>query len=69
MSKKDNSNPSVEDVLQGDTEESTAGSSDFFDNLEAQVNGAISEDMPQPETEQATQETDPGDTGNEVQTD
>tara|TARA_R100000234_G_scaffold109401_2_gene81245 strand:+ start:469 stop:1356 length:888 start_codon:yes stop_codon:yes gene_type:complete len=69
MSKKDNSNPNVEDVLQGDTEESTAGSSDFFDNLEAQVNGAISDDIPQPETEQVTQEADPGDTGNEVQTD
>ena len=69
MSKNNNSNLSVEEALQGDDQNQSDSSSDFFDNLEAQVNGAISDDMPQPETEQATQETDPGDTGNEVQTD
>ena len=72
MSKEKDSNPDVEQVLQGEVTDDTEGSSDFFDNLEQQVNGAISDDsdnIPQPETEQVTQQTDPGDTGNEVQTD
>tara|TARA_A100001515_G_scaffold108122_1_gene88998 strand:+ start:885 stop:1772 length:888 start_codon:yes stop_codon:yes gene_type:complete len=69
MSKNNNSNPSIEEVLQGDDQNQADGSNDFFGSLEAQVNGAISDDIPQPETEQATQATDPEGTGNEVQTD
>ena len=70
MSKENDSNPDVEEVLEGDDTNETEGSSDFFDNLESQVNGAISDDnIPQPETEQVTQQADPVGTGNEVQTD
>ena len=71
MSKEKDSNPDVEEVLRGEVaSDGTEGSSDFFDNLESQVNGAISDDnIPQPETEQVTQQADPEDTGNEVQTD
>ena len=70
MSKEKDSNPDVEQVLQGEVADDAEGSSDFFDSLEQQVNGAVSDDnIPQPETEQVTQQTDPGDTGNEVQTD
>ena len=70
MSTEKDSNPDIESVLEGETTDDTAGSTDFFDSLEAQVNGAINDDnIPQPETEQVTQQADPGDTGNEVQTD
>ena len=70
MSKENDSNPDVEEVLEGDNTNETEGSNDFFDNLESQVNGAISDDnIPQPETEQVTQQADPVGTGNEVQTD
>ena len=70
MSKEKDSNPDVEQVLQGEVADDAEGSSDFFDNLESQVNGAISDDnIPQPETEQVTQQADPVGTGNEVQTD
>jgi hypothetical protein len=65
MNLENNSNPGIEDVLQGDTEDT--GSDGFFDSLEEQVNGHISDDEPtQPETEQATQQyADSVDTGNE----
>ena len=70
MSTEKDSNPDVEQVLEGDNTEETEGSVDFFDNLEAQVNGAINDDnVPQPETEQVTQQAVPEDTGNEEQTD
>ena len=70
MSKENDSNPDVEEVLEGDDTNETEGSSDFFDSLEQQVNGAVSDDnIPQPETEQVTQQADPVGTGNEVQTD
>ena len=70
MSTEKDSNPGVEEVLQGEVADDTEGSTDFFDSLEQQVNGAINDDnIPQPETEQVTQQADPGDTGNEVQTD
>ena len=38
MSKNNNSNPSVETVLQGDDQNQADGSNDFFGSLEAQVN-------------------------------
>ena len=66
MNTEKNSNPDIEDVLQGDTEE-TEGSDAFFDSLEQQVNGQIhdgDEEPTQPATEQVTQST-PADTGNE----
>ena len=66
MNTEKNSNPDIEDVLQGDTEE-TEGSDAFFDSLEQQVNGQIhdgDEEPTQPDTEQVTQMT-PADTGNE----
>ena len=70
MSTEKDSNPGVEEVLRGEVADDTEGSSDFFDSLEQQVNGAVNDDnIPQPETEQVTQQTDPVDTGNEVQTD
>ena len=70
MSTEKDSNPGVEEVLRGEVTDDTEGSSDFFDSLEQQLNGAVNDDnIPQPETEQATQQADPGDTGNEVQTD
>ena len=70
MSTEKDSNPNVEEVLRGEVADDAEGSTDFFDSLEQQVNGAISdENIPQPETEQVTQQADPGDTGNEVQTD
>jgi hypothetical protein len=70
MSTEKDSNPDVEEVLRGEVADDAEGSTDFFDSLEQQVNGAISdENIPQPETEQVTQQADPEDTGNEVQTD
>ena len=70
MSTEKDSNPDIESVLQGEVADDTEGSSDFFDSLEQQVNGAVNDDnIPQPETEQVTQQADPEDTGNEVQTD
>jgi len=70
MSTEKDSNPDIETALEGDEAGTMEGSTDFFDSLEAQVNGAINDDnIPQPETEQVTQQADPGDTGNEVQTD
>ena len=67
MDKENHSNPDIETVLEGDTEE-TSGSDSFFDSLDQQVNGQIlDEDLStQPETEQATQQqADSADTGNE----
>ena len=67
MGIENNSNPDIETVLEGDTEE-TSGSDSFFDSLDQQVNGQIlDEDLStQPETEQATQQqADSADTGNE----
>ena len=70
MSTEKDSNPDVEEVLRGEVADDAEGSSDFFDSLEQQVNGAVNDDnIPQPETEQVTQQADPVDTGNEVQTD
>ena len=66
MNTEKNSTPDIEDVLQGDTEE-TEGSDAFFDSLAQQVNGQIhdgDEEPTQPATEQVTQST-PADTGNE----
>ena len=65
MNTEKNSNPDIEDVLQGDTEDT--GSDAFFDSLEQQVNGQIhdgDEEPTQPATEQVTQRT-PAATGNE----
>ena len=65
MNTENDSNPGIEDVLQGDAEDT--GSDSFFDSLEQQVNGQIhdgNEEPTQPETEQVTQTT-PADTGNE----
>ena len=67
MGIENHSNPDIETVLEGDTEE-TSGSDSFFDSLDQQVNGQIlDEDLStQPETEQATQQqADSADTGNE----
>ena len=67
MGIENNSNPDIETVLEGDTEE-ISGSDSFFDSLDQQVNGQIlDEDLStQPETEQATQQqADSADTGNE----
>ena len=65
MNIENNSNPGIEEALQGDAEDT--GSDSFFDSLEEQVNGHISDDEPtQPETEQVTQlQADTIDTGNE----
>ena len=65
MNTGNNSNSDIEEVLQGDTEDSDSG--EFFDSLEQQVNGQIhdgDEEPTQPATEQVTQMT-PADTGNE----
>ena len=64
MSKENNSNPDIEAVLEGDTEE-VEGSEGFFENLEQQVNGQVYDEPTQPETEQVTQLADPEVTGNE----
>ena len=67
MNKENNSNPDIEAVLEGDTEE-IEGSEGFFENLENQVNGQIhdgSDNTIHSETEQATQAIDPVDTSNE----
>ena len=66
MTKETNSNPDIETVLEGDTEE-IEGSDAFFDSLEQQVNGQVydgDEQPTQPATEQVTQQT-PAATGNE----
>lgn len=49
---KNDSNPGIEEVLQGDTEDT--GSDSFFDSLEQQVNGQVYDEA-QPQDEQATQ--------------
>ena len=68
MNKENNSNPDIETVLEGDTEE-VNGSESFFDTLDNQVNGQILDDedlSTQPETEQVTQpQVDSVGTGNE----
>ncbi len=67
MIEENNSNPDIETVLEGDSEE-VSGSDSFFDSLEEQVNGQISDEnlSTQPETEQATlPNVDSADTGNE----
>ena len=64
MNLENNSNPGIEEVLQGDTEDT--GSDSFFDSLDEQVNGHILDEPTQPETEQVTQpQADSVDTGNE----
>jgi hypothetical protein len=65
MNIENNSNPGIEEVLEGDAEDT--GSDSFFDSLEQQVNGQVSDDEPtQPEIEQETQyQTDSVDAGNE----
>lgn len=64
MNLENSSNPGIEEVLQGDTEDT--GSDSFFDSLDEQVNGHILDEPTQPETEQATQpQADSVDTGNE----
>jgi hypothetical protein len=65
MNTENDSNPGIEEALQGDAEDT--GSDSFFDSLEQQVNGQIhdgDEESTQPDTEQVTQMT-PADTGNE----
>ena len=66
MNKENNSNPDVETVLEGDTEE-TEGSDAFFDSLEQQVNGQVYDgDKPSSEPEQVTQpQVDTSVAGNE----
>ena len=51
---KNNSNPDIETVLQGDTAEDT-GSDSFFNSLEQQVNGQVVDEPVQPQNEQVTQ--------------
>ena len=64
MNLENSSNPGIEEVLQGDTEDS--GSDSFFDSLDEQVNGHILDEPTHPETEQVTQpQADSVDTGNE----
>ena len=50
---KNDSNPGIEEVLQGDTEDT--GSDSFFDSLEQQVNGQVYDERVQPQNEQVTQ--------------
>ena len=50
---KNDSNPGIEEVLQGDTEDT--GSDSFFDSLEQQVNGQVYDEQVQPQDEQVTQ--------------
>ena len=64
MNLENSSNPGIEEVLQGDTEDT--GSDSFFDSLDEQVNGHILDEPTHPETEQVTQpQADSVDTGNE----
>tara|TARA_R100000353_G_scaffold31247_1_gene25604 strand:+ start:5181 stop:6047 length:867 start_codon:yes stop_codon:yes gene_type:complete len=62
MNTENNSNPGIEEVLQGDTEDT--GSDSFFDSLEQQVNGQVYDEPTQTEPEQVTQQT-PADNVNE----
>ncbi len=65
MNKENNSNPDVETVLEGDTEE-IEGSEGFFEQLESDVNGQIYDDEAHSQPEQVTQQqADPQITGNE----
>ena len=65
MNKENNSNPDVETVLEGDTEE-IEGSEGFFEQLESDVNGQINDDEAHSQPEQVTQQqADPQITGNE----
>jgi len=65
MNTENDSNPGIEDVLQGDAEDT--GSDGFFDSLEQQVNGQVyDEDESSSQPEQVTQQqADPRVTGNE----
>ena len=65
MNTENNSNPDVEEVLQGDTQDT--GSDEFFDSLEQQVNGQVyDEDESSSQPEQVTQQqADTRVTGNE----
>ena len=64
MNTENDSNPGIEDVLQGDAEDT--GSDGFFDSLEQQVNGQVYDDESSSQPEQVTQqEADPRVTGNE----
>ena len=65
MNTENNSNPDVETVLEGDTEE-IEGSEGFFEQLESDVNGQIYDDEAHSQPEQVTQQqADPQITGNE----
>ena len=64
MNTENNSNPGIEDVLQGDAEDT--GSDGFFDSLEQQVNGQVYDDESSSQPEQVTQQkADPIVAGNE----
>lgn len=64
MNTENNSNPDVEEVLQGDTQDT--GSEEFFDSLEQQVNGQVIDDESSSQPEQVTQQqADPKVIGNE----
>ena len=64
MNTENDSNPGIEDVLQGDAEDT--GSDGFFDSLEQQVNGQVYDDESSSQPEQVTQqEADPRVAGNE----
>ena len=65
MNTENNSNPEIEEVLQGDTQDT--GSDEFFDSLEQQVNGQVyDEDEAPSQPEQVTQQpADTRVTGNE----
>ena len=54
MTMKNDSNPDIETVLQGDTTEDT-GSDSFFNSLEQQVNGQVADEPAVPQDEQVTQ--------------
>jgi hypothetical protein len=63
---KNESNPDIETVLQGDTIEDT-GSNSFFNSLEQQVNGQVADESAPPQTEQVTQlQADSGIKSNEA---
>ena len=65
---KNDSNPDIEKVLEGDSNAEDKGSDGFFENLEQQVNGQVYDEPAQEaqaEPEQVTLEKTPDTTGNE----
>ena len=65
---KNDSNPDIEKVLEGDSNAEDTGSDGFFENLEQQVNGQVRDEPAQEaqtEPEQVTLEQTPDATGNE----